>query len=140
MSQYGATNEDLKKAEDQYCSVCKTKKTKYLGTIFSARSVMFKPNCYCADSYRTSSSTDADKKMFEHISTPIWVHAGLKPNAKDKAQLKYMKDHGMSFGDLRRQREAGLERRNDAMKALQHHESKYGRGNAPDVKFNKESN
>ena len=85
------------------------------------------------------SAEDKDKKDFEHISTPFWQHMGLKPNKREQAQLKYLKDHNMSWGDLRKARMANVPQTNEGVKAFQEHISKFGKENAPDVAFKKRS-
>lgn len=94
---------------------------------------------WCYDCLGLSPSGKTDKQMFEHISTPYWQHLGLKPNAKEKAKLKYLKDHNMTWGDERRMREAGLEKKNLAYEALMKHQEKYGNRSAPDVEIKKEN-
>ncbi len=80
-----------------------------------------------------------DKQMYEHISTPLFVHAGLKPNAQDKAKLAYMKAHNMSWGDLRKEKYSKLAGHESAMPEFQKHLAKYGTKNAPETKVNKTS-
>lgn len=79
-----------------------------------------------------------DRKMFEHISTPFFVHAGMKPNAQDKAKMKYMKEHNMSWGDLRREQDAKYAKHASAFPQFQKHYEKYGNKNAPETRFSKE--
>lgn len=81
-----------------------------------------------------------DKQMFEHISTPFWIHAGLPPKPKEKLQMKYLKDRNMTWGDLRREKYAKMPMTNQGLKDFEEHRKKYGRGNAPDVKVKKKSN
>lgn len=81
-----------------------------------------------------------DDKTFEHISTPFWVHAGLKPKPREKAQLEYMKKKGMTWGDMRKARYSGMPKTNAGVKAFEKHIDKYGRRNAPDVSFKKAGN
>ena len=94
--------------------------------------------CYeCLDISPTSHRTS--EQMLEHISTPYWQHMGLPPKPKEKAQLKYLKDHNMTWGDLRKARYANVPKRQGPSEFEKHY-SKYGRRNAPDARFNKESN
>ena len=55
--------------------------------------------------YGTYKHGKTDKQAFEEIATPYWVHAGQKPNAQDKAKLKYMKEKNMTWGDLKMERD-----------------------------------
>lgn len=95
--------------------------------------------CYdCLDSPLPTGRTD--KQMFEHISTPFWIHAGLKPKPHEAQQMKYMKSRGMSWGDLRKERYANVPKANTGVNEFQQHVDRYGRKNAPDPSFGKESN
>ncbi len=95
--------------------------------------------CYvCLDAPALSQRTD--KQLFEHISTPYWQHMGLEPKPKEKAQLQYMKAHGMSWGDMRKARYANMPTTNQGAQTFEKHYNKYGRSNAPDAAFKKESN
>lgn len=133
MSVYNVTEEDLAKAEDQYCSTCKTKKTKYLGILLSSKAVLYKPNCSCSDGF--ASGGMSEKKLEEHISTPYWLHMGLDLKPKEKAQLKYLKDHNMSWSDYRKASKLGQETTSQGRANFQEHVERYGSRNAPDAKF-----
>lgn len=90
--------------------------------------VMYKPNCDCTSDF-SSSSTDKDKKMWEHISTPWWVHAGLAPKTDvEKKQVAHLKKHNMSWGDLRKERDMRLGARyTTGMQAYQEYKKNGGK-------------
>lgn len=95
---------------------------------------------WCYDCIGTPAPTGkSDKQMWEHISTPFWVHAGLSPKKKELAQMRYMKDHNLSWGDLRKARYAKVPMTNEGVKTFEQHRAKYGRRNAPDASFGKKS-
>jgi long-subunit fatty acid transport protein len=93
---------------------------------------------WCEDclGYRVTGKTD--KEMQEYINTPYWLHMGVKPNLKEKAQLKYLKDHNMSWTDYSKQRNLGAKSKG-GLESFKKHQTKYGRKNAPEAKFGKES-
>jgi hypothetical protein len=124
---------DLNEAIDQYCSKCKKKKEKYIGMIMGTDSVMYRPQCACSGEYRSVGKSD--KQRWEHVSTPFWVHAGLPPNEQDKAKLAYMKAHNMTWGDLRKERDAQYAKSPSGLKAM----AEYKKNGAPEIDFRKNS-
>lgn len=137
MSAYHITKKDLENADDQFCSQCKTRKTKYLGKIMGQKAVLYKNNCDCSSGIKSFGKTE--KQLWEHISTPFWQHAGQKPNKQEQAKLDYMKRHNMTWGDMRKERDAKLATNESAAKAFYEHKQKYGTGNAPEARFTKGS-
>lgn len=96
---YTVTEEDVKNADDQYCSKCKTKKEKYLGYINTTAAVLYRLKCDCDTSHTPSSNGMSPKKAWEHINTPYWKLMGLKPKPKDIAYERYLKSKNMTYGD-----------------------------------------
>ena len=127
---------DLSKVDDQYCSVCKKKKTKYIGKLLGENAVFFQANCSCSNGgYRKLGKSD--ESHFNDLQVPFWKLMGQKPKAKDIALEKYLHDKGMNYGDWRRKREHGLATNPSALNEFERHYNKYGRNNAPDQAFNK---
>lgn len=44
----------------------------------------------------------SDKMMEEYIATPFWKITGQKPKPQELAQEKWMKDHNMTYSDVRK--------------------------------------
>jgi len=77
-----------------------------------------------------------DKEMQEYINTPYWLHLGLKPKPEEKAQLKFLKDHNMSWTDMSKVRNANATSKG-GLEDFKKHKDKYGTKNAPSTKFGK---
>lgn len=117
---YGTILMDLK------CDQCGEKNKGRYSTFFFGKKLATMCN-ECRWGIGIKGSADKDKKTWEHISTPLWVHAGQKPNAEERAQVAYMKKHNMSWGDLRKERDAKLARSPGAMKRYQEYMNKEGK-------------
>ncbi len=78
-------------------------------------------------------------KIFDELQTPFWKLMGQKPKPKDIALDKYLHSRGMSYGDWRREREAGLAKNPSALNQFEKHYKKYGGNNEPNTSFNKTS-
>ena len=119
------------------CDICKKKNQGR----YSFREIEYKEGkkksmwiCWeCLDGKPTKGRTD--EQLFEHISTPFWVHAGLKPNTSEKAKLHYMKQHNMTWGDLRKERDAQYAKSPSGLKAME----EYKKHGAPEINFRKNS-
>jgi hypothetical protein len=121
---YKITKKDLEKAEDQFCGSCKTKKTKYPGDIMGTIAVMFRPNCDCNG---PSSSGMTEKQIMERISTPFWLLAGAKPKPHEAKKMEYMKQHNLTWTDMRKIEQRNAQP-NGALERFQNH--KEGRESA----------
>jgi hypothetical protein len=78
----------------------------------------------------------SDNEMQEYINTPYWLHMGLKPKPEEKEQLKYLKDHNMSWTDMSKVRNANATSKG-GLEDFKKHKDKYGTKNAPSTKFGK---
>ena len=78
-----------------------------------------------------------DKKLFDELSIPFWKMMGQKPKPKDVQLERYLKHRGMSYGDMRRERDARLAKHPSAIKQFEKHVKKYGRKSEPDSTLRK---
>lgn len=106
---------DISKAIDNYCSICKTKKKKYLGKIMGSPAVLYKPQCSCQQSI----SKGEHRITFDDLQIPFWRLMGQKPKPKDIAYEKYLKSRGMTYGDAVRERDYYQARNPSALKQWQ---------------------
>lgn len=75
----------------------------------------------------------SEKQLFDEYSVPFWKMMGAKPKKEDLAREKWMKKRGMSYGDLRRERDYYEAKERSAVADFNDHIKKYGRNNAPEV-------
>jgi hypothetical protein len=55
---------------------------------------------FCSKWYRRTGIKD--KTLEEYIATPFWKITGQKPKPSDIAQEKWMKNHNLTYSDLRK--------------------------------------
>lgn len=128
---------DLKKAIDNYCSLCGKKKKKYLGLIMGTPAVLYRETCNCSKPNYGKKIAVTDKELYDKLQTPFWKVLGLKPKPHELELEKRLKWKNMSYGDYRRNQEAGKAQNPSAIKDFEKHISKYGRYNGPSVDFQK---
>ncbi len=99
----------------------------------------FKYVMWCTDCLDTPiGSGKSDKQMWEHISTPYWLHMGLDLKPKEKAQLQYLKSKGMTWGEYAKAKYTGVQNQSVGYQQFNEHYNQHGRGNAPDASFRKD--
>lgn len=129
---------DLAAAVDNYCSTCKKKKEKYIGSILGTPAVLYRDSCNCALRLRSTKRGKSDKQIFDELQTPFWKILGLKPTEKERRLESYLKSKGMTYGDFRRLRDYQEGASNQsAMKQFHKHNNQYGTRNAPTPSFSK---
>lgn len=126
---FNVTQEDLKKAADQFCPKCKTKYQKYLGLIMGTKAVMWRPMCTCQSGYKSSQKTE--KQLFNELQTPFWKMIGAKPKPQEAQLDSYLKRRGIGYGEWRLEREANSAKQQGGVDRFNEHVKKYGRDNAP---------
>lgn len=119
------------------CDECKGRgKGKYSTFFFGNKLVTLCDDCRWGKGIRGGG--DKDKKTWEHISTPFWVHMGLEPKtAAEKKQVAHLKKYNMSWGDLRKERDAKLARSEGGWNKYM--EYKKNGGKVEPIPFKKES-
>jgi hypothetical protein len=120
------------------CENCKqTDKGRYSTFYFEKRLITLCDECRWGTT-KTVVGEDKDKKLWEHLSTPFWVHMGLDPKtAVEKKQVAHLKKHNMSWGDLRKERDSYYARSKGGWNQYLEYKRKGGR--VPDASFKKES-
>jgi LAS superfamily LD-carboxypeptidase LdcB len=118
------------------CDNCKnTNKGRYSTFFLEGKLITLCNECR----YGIPKNKKSPETIFNELQTPFWKLMGAKPKPQDIALEKYLHRRGMTYGDWRKEREAGLAKNPSALNAFEQHIKQYGTNNAPNPSFRKTS-